>query len=173
VIICQLKISGNKKISPAEPARQEALADSQCCERRGQVSGCVLRSLSVLILNGSMVSGRRLRLTPTGKRCVVFRVPTPPNNHFPCYQIISHPPSHLLWSLITHRQFWARTWSLRWEEKGPAVLRLSCFVLPMCSPCLCLLSCGGSGRPVAVRSACLHLQNHSWLANESGQARKL
>lgn len=35
-------------------------------------------------------------LKPTGTRCVVFQVPTPPNNNFSCYQIISHraiPPS--------------------------------------------------------------------------------
>lgn len=62
-----------------------------CAVRRGWVSGCMLRLLSALIQNRSMVSGRRLWLTPTAKRCVVFQVPTPPNNNFSCYQIISHP----------------------------------------------------------------------------------
>lgn len=35
-------------------------------------------------------------LEPMPTRCVVFQVPTPPNNNFACYQIISHramPPS--------------------------------------------------------------------------------
>lgn len=41
-------------------------------------------------------SWRKFRLKPTGITCVVFQVPTPPNNNFSCYQIISHraiPPS--------------------------------------------------------------------------------
>lgn len=37
MIICQLKIRGNKKRNPAEPARQEALTDSVLCEERAGV----------------------------------------------------------------------------------------------------------------------------------------
>lgn len=66
------------------------LSRNPLCEERAGVRVHV-HQLSALILNRSMVSGRRLRLTPTGERCVVFQVPTPPNNNFSCYQIISHP----------------------------------------------------------------------------------
>lgn len=88
--ICQLEVRGNKREKPAEHAPTGGSPGSRCV-RRGRVSGCTLHLLSALILNRSTVSGRRLWLTPTGERCVVFQVPTPPNNNFSCYQTISHP----------------------------------------------------------------------------------
>lgn len=81
-------------------------------QEKGEMSGAQAASVSAPTLKVSEQEhsrgscGRR-RLKPIGIRCVVFQVPTPPNNNFSCYQIISHRAIHLLSRLITHTQFQA------------------------------------------------------------------
>lgn len=94
-------------------------------------------------------SWRKFRLKPTGIACVVFQVPTPPNNNFSCYQIISHraiPPS--IKSYRTNAVSRLISDGCTAKEKNPVLLLKTLlwqsFLYAMVSPLPCLfLLCDG------------------------------